>query len=63
MGLIGGDKIPWAYYRWEIAREFGWTLDYVDALTLGNLQEYFQVRDGIAKARGSLLNKPPQRKQ
>ena len=38
--------------RIRIAERFpGWTLDYIDALTIDDFHEYLQVRDGIAKAR------------
>ena len=42
--------MPLEYWRWQIARAFGWTLPQVDALKMAEFQEYFQVRDGIAKA-------------
>jgi hypothetical protein len=43
--------MPLEYWRWHIAREFGWTLAQVDALSLADLDEYFQVSEGLVKAR------------
>lgn len=34
-----------------MARDTGWTLDYVDALPLADWHEYWQVTDGESKAR------------
>jgi hypothetical protein len=42
--------MPLEYWRWQIAREFGWTLPQVDALSMEDFTQYFQVRDGIHKA-------------
>jgi hypothetical protein len=42
--------MPPEYWRWELAREFGWTLEYVDSLSIGNWREYWAVEDGKAKA-------------
>ena len=40
--------------RWKLAREFGWTLEYIDTLTLADLEEYGNfdaVTEGARKAR------------
>jgi hypothetical protein len=37
--------------RWRLAREFGWSLEYIDALSMADLEEYLQVTDGEIKAR------------
>jgi hypothetical protein len=47
---IPGKGLPLEYMRWALAREFGWTLDYIDGLTLDDLQEYLQIKDGETKA-------------
>lgn len=54
----GQVAMPIEKLRWDLAERFGWTLDVVDALEMKDFHEYLQVQDGIAKARGSLLNKP-----
>jgi hypothetical protein len=43
--------LPLEYFRWRLAREFGWTLDYIDALSMADLYEYLQITDGETKAR------------
>jgi hypothetical protein len=37
--------------RWNIAEKFGWTLATIDALTMADLQDYFQIQDGYRAAR------------
>lgn len=49
--------MPYEWWRWKIAQEFGWSLSYVDSLSLADLHEYWQVRDGEGKAGTSLLRK------
>jgi hypothetical protein len=41
--------LPWEFWRWQIAERFGWTLDTVDALSMGDLGEWFQIEDARAK--------------
>jgi len=40
-----------------MAETFGWTLEYIDALSIADLHEYIQVLDGRAKGDASPLNK------
>ena len=38
--------------RWQLAEKFGWTLDYVNSLSLGDLQDYDEYNitmDGLEK--------------
>lgn len=35
--------------RWRFAEKFGWTLDYIDSLSLGDFEDYSQVMDGYHK--------------
>jgi len=42
--------MPYALLRWRIARETGWTLEYIDGLSLADIHEREQVLDGEAKA-------------
>jgi hypothetical protein len=53
----GQVSMPVEKIRWDLAERFGWTLDYIDALEMGDFHEFLQVQDGISKSRGSLLNK------
>jgi hypothetical protein len=47
--------MPWEYWRWKIAEQFHWTLEQIDALSMADLEEYFQIQDGVHKASTSLL--------
>lgn len=42
--------LPLEFWRWELAREFGWTLEYIDGLSLQDMVEYWQIVDGRNKA-------------
>jgi hypothetical protein len=41
--------LPWQYWRWQIAERFGWTLREVDALSMGDLAEWFEIEDARGK--------------
>ncbi len=43
--------MPWEFYRWQIAEKYGWTLGEVDALSMGELGEWFQIEDALGKYR------------
>jgi hypothetical protein len=45
-----GRGMPLEYMRWHLAREFGWTLEYIDAMSLSDLNEYLQIKDGENRA-------------
>ena len=45
-----GRSLPLEFWRWEIVEQTGWTLEYVDALSVGDLFEYWQIIDGRNKA-------------
>ena len=47
-----GDPAPWEYWRWQLVKELSWSLAEVDALSLADFHEWFQVRDGVLKAAG-----------
>lgn len=47
--------MPLEYWRWELVKETGWTLEYIDALSVATFHEWMQVKDGTAKASKSLL--------
>jgi len=51
MAYKWGAELPLEVLRWQIAERFGWTLEYVDALNVGDLHELIQIDDGKAKAR------------
>lgn len=58
MGWVGANSgLPWEYWRWEIATQTGWSLEYVDALTMADVHEYMQILDGVSKGRASILKR------
>lgn len=36
--------------QWRLIKLTGWTLDYVDSLSMGQLRELYQLEDGDMKA-------------
>jgi hypothetical protein len=44
-----------------MAGDFGWTLEYVDSLSMADMQEWLAVRDGKMNAGTSLFNRKPKR--
>jgi hypothetical protein len=49
--------LPFEFYRWVLAEKFGWSLEYIDSLSMADLHEYFHVQDGRQKASTSMLVK------
>lgn len=48
--MTDGKPMPLEWWRWQLARETGWTLDYIDDLSLGDWRDYWQILDGEGKA-------------
>jgi hypothetical protein len=46
--------LPLEWWQWEMARKFGWTLEYIESLPLGRLHQYWQIQDGEGKAQAQL---------
>lgn len=42
--------MPIAYVQWRIAFDTGWTLEYIKSLRYGDLVEYLEIKDAMAKA-------------
>jgi len=38
--------------KWNIVKQTHWTLDYIDSLSFGQMQELIQIEDGLSKAKG-----------
>jgi hypothetical protein len=60
--------MPLKWWRWELARKTGWTLDYIDSLSLGDWHEYWQIIDGESKAqaqqtKSSAARRPARRRR
>ena len=45
--------MPLIWWQWKIARETGWTLEYIRGLSVGDFHDYLQIMDGESKARAS----------
>jgi hypothetical protein len=55
--LAVGEEMPDEVIRWELAERFGWTLDYIDSLTLHDFLEYVTIQDGKGHASKSIFKK------
>jgi hypothetical protein len=51
LALKWGQASPLELIRWSLAERFGWTLADVDALSMADLAQFYQIEDGRAKAR------------
>lgn len=47
----GAAPAPPEMLRWELAGRYGWTLDYIDSLSVQNIHEFIQIRDARNKAK------------
>jgi hypothetical protein len=36
--------------RWSLAEKFGWSLEYVDNLSMADIHDWIQIEDGRARA-------------
>jgi hypothetical protein len=50
LGFRYGAQMPAEYTEWKMAFETGWTLDYIRGLSMQDVENYFQVKDGARKA-------------
>ena len=46
-----GEDAPFELVRWQMAERFGWTLEYIDSLPIGEVHQMMQVDHGRVKAR------------
>lgn len=53
LSLAFGKPVPFEVIRWELAERFGWTLEYIDSLSLEALGDYTRIQDARAKAAGA----------
>jgi hypothetical protein len=54
---VFGDPQPIEQTRWDLAERFGWTLEYIEGLSVAKLHEFLQVLDGRRAASGSILRR------
>ncbi len=47
--MVDGQPAPLALVVWEMAEHFGWTLEYVENLSLARLYEWVAVANARAK--------------
>jgi len=52
MHLKHGAGAPLAYLEWQMVLKTGWTLEYIEGLSVACLHEYLAIEDGTNKARG-----------
>ena len=50
MHLKLGHPAPLELMIWTIAERFGWTLEYIDTLSMAKIQELIQIDDARARA-------------
>lgn len=51
--------MPGEYWEWRLARETGWSLEYIQGLPVGRWHEYFQIEDAQAKFADLRRPSPP----
>lgn len=51
LAIKWGKPAPFELVRWTLAERFGWTLPEVDALSMADLAQFYQIEDGRGKAR------------
>ena len=57
MAATGDESEPIEALRWRVAERFGWTLDYIDSLSVADLHEYLQIQDGLGHAQKSIIKR------
>lgn len=45
----GESPAPVELLRWQIAERYGWSLEYIDNLSMADIHEYLQIQDAKAK--------------
>lgn len=41
----------WAIMRWRLAEDTGWTLEYIDNLSFGDIRQWLSIKDAEANMR------------
>lgn len=57
MGLVWGEPMPDEYMVWEMAEQFGWSIEYILNLPEARWREWLEVRRGKGMARSSIIGK------
>jgi hypothetical protein len=45
-----GAPLPDEYLEWDMVFRTGWTLEYIRDLSMADIHNYIQIKDGRAKA-------------
>jgi hypothetical protein len=45
-----GAPAPIELLRWQLAEKYGWTLDYIDGLSVRDVHQHIQIQDAKYKA-------------
>lgn len=45
-----GAPAPSEILKWTLAEKFGWTLEYIEGLSMAQIHEYYQLQDAKYKA-------------
>jgi hypothetical protein len=59
--MVHGEPAPPELIEWQIIFETGWTLEEVRNMSIGDLHAYFNIKDGMSKARSSVFVKKGKR--
>jgi hypothetical protein len=51
------EEESWKLQRIRLAEHFGWTFEYIDSLSMGEIVDIWQILDGQAKADKSVNRK------
>ena len=55
-GMISEEHpLPSEFNDWALCEQYGWTLEYVRNLSVGDLRDRAAIIDGRNKAKGSIL--------
>jgi len=57
MGLVWGEAIPDEYIIWEMAEQFGWSLEYIQTLPEARWREWLEVKRGKGLVQNSIIGK------
>ncbi len=49
--------MPEEFWMWKIAMDTGWTLEYIESLSIEQYHQWFQFKDAEVKARNTSKGK------
>lgn len=48
-----GEPAPHELVVWDLVFRTGWTIEYIESLSVERIYEYFELREGLEKALGN----------